>query len=294
MIELFHISDLHLGKSEYQELCVKQLLENMMRRHGFTPDGDKYLIVTGDITNSGKNDQYFTALKMLKPFRNRIIVVPGNHDYGWLGSGYSEERARNFDSPFADSLGFQHAFFDKSPFDRVLEDTTDKSKVAIIGLNSCRCKGVLDLAKGEIGALQRAKLTEIMERYAGLPKIIFLHHIPYKDASSPWMMTLIDHKELMSILTGRYNALAFGHQGAMKDPEDPETFQRAAKRGMKLLVLRDPAGKEYYHLDANCSIEDQACYHITVKESTVSATLDKFPPRPPEPKVNLEPPSGIR
>jgi hypothetical protein len=248
--------------------------------------------VTGDITNSGTDSQYFSALRELKTFRNRVLVVPGSHDYvGWLGTDFSEKRARSFDSPFADSLCIRHAFFDKVPHVTILEEGADGTKVVLIGLNSCKNKGVKDFARGEIGAFQRAKLAEIMDLYQDLPKIVYLHHIPHKAAQSPAMMTLEDHQELSAILKGRCEALAYGHQGDMEDPKNPVGSGKAAPvRVMEVLEIENPEWKGCKDLDANRSVDEQACYRITVSRSNVTAIKDIFPPRPPEPRVNLEPP----
>jgi hypothetical protein len=56
----------------------------------------------------------------------------------------------------------------------------------IIGLNSVSKKGTFedwDWAKGEIGESQRNELKDILAKSeAKTPKILFLHHIPNKDA----------------------------------------------------------------------------------------------------------------
>jgi hypothetical protein len=286
MIEIFHVSDLHLGRDAYREICVRRLLRNLTGRFDFPPDGNRYLLVTGDITNGGRDAEYFLALKVLMPFRNRVFFVPGNHDYGGLsGNHYSEGSARSFDSPFAECLGIHHPYFDKHPFASVLEDKTDGTKVALIGLNSCKHEGLLDFSRGEIGASQRAEMGNIMNNYQNLPKIVYLHHIPHKDAAWPAVMTLQDRKELMAILEGRFAVLAFGHQGGtLEDPSNADsTFRATPKRSMTILAEKVTGKVGSYILDADNSVDDQACYRITVQGYNVKVALEKFPPLSPEP-----------
>ena len=152
MLEIFHVSDLHFGQSNDQNEKAKSLLDGISRQFPFTGDSKRYLLVTGDITDGGKQSEYELAMRALWPFKGRVFVTPGNHDYGSLkGTDYSERKARRFDDPFAKILGFGHPFFDKKVFVQELQGPPSHSALVIIGLNSCAKKGVFDFAQGEVG-----------------------------------------------------------------------------------------------------------------------------------------------
>lgn len=134
----------------------------------------------------------------------------------------------------------------------------------------------LDVAKGEVGEKQRTRLDDVLKdsAYKAIPKIVYLHHIPHRQVHE-FGMSLTDYKELMAIVENRVDALAFGHDGAMRDPNKrrtthaphaarPMRVRRAGYRGIK------------YYLDANACIEGQSCYHITVEGQTVTARLVKL------------------
>jgi hypothetical protein len=267
MIELLHVSDLHLGKNAYMNGAAKSLLKAVSERYPFAGKENTYLLVTGDFTDHGKNSEYDLAGQALSPFRDRVFVTPGNHDYGsWFGTDYNEDKAKHFDTPFASDLGFKHTFFDKKVFVRELQDQAGHT-LLMIGLNSCAKVGTEDGAQGEIGEDQRNELAGILERYdANIPKILFLHHIPNKDAAYPWLMTLKDWKELMAVVGDKVDVLAFGHQGKLEvGTRGKSRTLKEVFRPMELRCLdggRKRALKRTWVLDADASVAEQSCYSI--------------------------------
>ena len=142
---------------------AKSLLKAVSERYPFAGKENTYLLVTGDVTDHGRNGEYDLAGQALTPFKDRIFITPGNHDYGsWGGTDYNEEKAKHFDVPFASALGFKHPFFDKKVFVRELQDESGHT-LMMIGLNSCAKVGVEDWAQGEIGE----RSEERTGRYTG-------------------------------------------------------------------------------------------------------------------------------
>ncbi|HOI15228.1 MAG TPA: metallophosphoesterase [Geobacteraceae bacterium] len=275
MIEVFHVSDLHFGQSVSRNRRAGHLLDAISRQFPFEGRDNRFLLVTGDITQNGRKSEYELALQALAPFAGRVFLTPGNHDYGsLLGTDYSVRKARYFDSPFAETLGFTHPFFNKKVFTRQLLDPSDHSALLVIGLNSCAREGIFDFAQGEVGAAQLAELDSII---AGAdpktPTLVFLHHIPDKEAEWDFVMTLRDWKELVTVVSGRVDVLAFGHQGTLMEvgrrgkagavpvqtrPMRARSLAPAVKRG----GARD--GKRALVLDADGSVPEQALYRITL------------------------------
>ena len=193
MIEIFHVSDLHFGKDARQNRKAQSLLDAISQK--LARHADRYLLVTGDITQHGRQNEYELAAQALSPFAGRVFITPGNHDYGsFFGMKYSVQKALYFDNPFANALRFTHRFFDKNVFVHLLQDQSDNSTL-MIGLNSCSKEGMDDWARGEIGDNQKNELALILAQCdARTPKILFLHHIPTKAAFSSFIMTLMDRR----------------------------------------------------------------------------------------------------
>jgi len=289
MIEIYHVSDLHLGKDTRK---AKRLLKNIKENFVIGEHENRWLLVTGDITQDGSKRQYKMALKALEPFKDKVWIAPGNHDYGLLGFVYSKYCAKNFDGLLAGGLGIDHQFFPKVPFSELIEDGMG-NKVLLVGLNSClKTSSWLDISKGEIGDEQRNNLERILaeSEYQNFPKIVFLHHIPHRRAHGLGM-SLKDFSELMDIVRDKVDAFAFGHQGKMEDA-DPEIAKKKKMSDRDLnrltdikdmdlpirqMKLRSGKGQGIrYYLDANHSVREQACYRITIEGDKVLARLVRF------------------
>jgi len=75
MIEIYHVSDLHIGKDTRK---AKRLLKRIKDKFEIGVQENRYLLVTGDITQDGLKRQYEMALKALTPFKDKVRIVPGN------------------------------------------------------------------------------------------------------------------------------------------------------------------------------------------------------------------------
>lgn len=281
MIEIIHVSDLHFGQGLFfwfHNRKVRSFLKKINNRFRFSDNEDRYLLVTGDITQHGNAAEYNTAAKALMPFKDRIFLTPGNHDYGSLfGTDYSEGKARYFDKPFAEGLGFTHGFSGKKVFSRILKDSSGRSMLMIIGLNSCSKTGIKDFAQGKIGRKQRDELNVILtDSDARIPKLLFLHHIPNKDADWEELMTLHDWRELMEIVKDRVNVIAFGHQGQkLQVGSKSESGPSPAKPRSMQKRYPDKSGRGYVLLDADSSVDELSYYYITLNGRKLDAEVRK-------------------
>ncbi len=75
---LAHLSDLHLGASRAGELAARRMVEQLLI------DGIDHVVVTGDLTDSGRFDQWELFREIFAPLERtgRLTIVPGNHDRG--------------------------------------------------------------------------------------------------------------------------------------------------------------------------------------------------------------------
>ncbi len=75
-MRLIHVSDLHFGP-HYSDSIGGQLLDAIA---SLRPDG---VIITGDLTQRAKHNEFVAAAEFLKKARQltaRVVVCPGNHD----------------------------------------------------------------------------------------------------------------------------------------------------------------------------------------------------------------------
>ena len=73
---LAHVSDLHLGRSEGTDVRVRALCQALLDR------GVDAVAVTGDVTHNGRRAEVERFFAIFDPFlrRDRLLMVPGNHD----------------------------------------------------------------------------------------------------------------------------------------------------------------------------------------------------------------------
>jgi 3',5'-cyclic AMP phosphodiesterase CpdA len=71
---LAHLSDLHLGRDARTDAAVARAAEALLQA-----DVDAVL-VTGDVTHRGRASELATFERLFAPLRDRVVVVPGNHD----------------------------------------------------------------------------------------------------------------------------------------------------------------------------------------------------------------------
>lgn len=114
------------------------------------------ILVTGDLVNSGRVEQYEHLRRLLDPLGDRVILLPGNHD------DRVALRAVFGDHPELGSGATCDAVVDLGDFDLVLLDT---------------------LVAGEPGGAlepgQLAWLAERLDEGAARPTLIAMHHPPF-------------------------------------------------------------------------------------------------------------------
>ena len=197
-MNIHHVSDLHLRRDMAHNRVVEAKLDLVRARMV----NDDVLVVTGDITDDGREEQYANALSLLAPFSGRIVVVPGNHDLSWLGNFYDKDCHKRFTK-------LRHALCADEPY------MFRKDGIAIgeiIVLDSCRRTGsIVDFAQGEIGRWNRWKLKRKLDamRAAGAISVVALHHNPfYQD----WFCRLLDAKKFLEVVLGRADVVLCGHE----------------------------------------------------------------------------------
>jgi 3',5'-cyclic AMP phosphodiesterase CpdA len=207
MLSFIHISDLHYHRDRSNNAGADQALTNIARDY---PGVN--LIVTGDITDDGHDEQYEHAFNALTPFAGRVFVCPGNHDFGAAGNFYSYERAQRFDRRLSGPLGQGGTFTgDATPVVNFVRGDTETAMLIALDSN-LETEHPFDFACGEVGASQLTFLNTLLASPApqGVVRILFLHHHPFMH-NNPFM-ELKDAREFWRTIYGRVHVVAFGHK----------------------------------------------------------------------------------
>jgi len=207
MKKIIHLSDLHVGHKDCGEK-FRAIIDNISQLK--QPAKEYIIVITGDIVNNanrGKQiDEAVEGIRLLEKRGFRVLVIPGNHDYGNGGMGkrkfveiFKERyyKSRDVSYPKLDIIG----------------------KTAFIGLDST----VEELhwndrffAEGELGKEQLKRLGEMLKdpQVTNRKKVIYLHHHPFDYKPG---MQLKDSGELKMMISNKVDALLFGHYH--RDPE---------------------------------------------------------------------------
>lgn len=164
-----------------------------------------WLVIAGDVTDNGTEAEYKEAYRLLASWKNRCLLVPGNHDNsGYHGLRWDAKAAARW-TKFSTKMS--------NSSDTVTGDWV------ICGLDSVNAHpDILELAQGELGEaeLNRAKDVIQQAHNAGKKICLVLHHqpsdSPRSGTSKPltatedqflnWAEKLKDSSEFLSIAYG--------------------------------------------------------------------------------------------
>ncbi len=151
MRTLVHLSDLHFGRVD------EQLLAPLRERvTALAPD---VVVVSGDLTQRAKSEQFEAARDFLDTLPGPQIIVPGNHDISLYNV------FRRFVQPL------------KRYMRHITEDLTPSyvdEEIAVIGVNTARS---LTFKDGRVNGEQMAQIRAQLARMdPKLVKIIVTHH----------------------------------------------------------------------------------------------------------------------
>ncbi|WP_027062416.1 metallophosphoesterase family protein [Mesorhizobium loti] len=151
MKTLVHLSDLHFGKTDSQ---VVEAIASEVRAIG--PD---LLVVSGDLTQRARKDEFLQARAFLDSFAGPRLVVPGNHDVPLWNV-------------------FARALTPLARYKRYIAADTDPfyadAEIAVVGINTARSLTIKD------GRINVRQLEAAAEKFAHLSdditRIVITHH----------------------------------------------------------------------------------------------------------------------
>lgn len=200
---LAHISDLHLPYvprlTLRQHFSKRQLsVWSWRRRHAvqsaavlevlkaeLQQAAVDHIVVTGDVTNFALPQEFVAAATWLGALAppDRLSLVPGNHDaLVAVPAGAGLDHWRAWTRLDEDGWPFIH----------------DLGGVVLIGVTTAVPTLPL-LARGRVGARQRARLEQCLRRYAGRCRVILMHHPPVEGIVSA-RKALADRAALRAVL----------------------------------------------------------------------------------------------
>lgn len=225
-MKLIHLSDTHIGRDD-NVVRMERLIADIVS----LGDPQDFLVVhTGDLNDTHSLDNMDLGRKVLQGLSNRgwrVLLAPGNHDYG-DSLHVDPHSAQRFQATYASYL-----FGEQPPQFPVLTLTDD---CALIGLDTNAAEmRFFDrwFAEGFLGAPQIAALNALLDRPEVLSRkvVLYFHHHPFFDAFAVradvgdkgylshlfgWntrrFRRLKDAYSLMQCVRDRVHLMLFGHQ----------------------------------------------------------------------------------
>ena len=198
------MSDLHVGHEDCGDK-FRALIDSITFLK--QPAKNYIIVITGDIVDNANHseqiDEAADAVEQFKDHGYKVLVVPGNHDYGTGTRG---------DKKFVGL--FKEKFYQSRKISYPKLDIIDR--IAFIGLDSTAEELHWHdrfFSEGELGKAQLKRLKKILKKpeVTGRKKVVYLHHHPFDFKLA---MELKDHNELRKIIENKIDMLLFGHYHA--------------------------------------------------------------------------------
>jgi 3',5'-cyclic AMP phosphodiesterase CpdA len=237
-VTLLHLSDLHLGEDIITRALWKRRAWWGIANQGITAGLKKsirdlqpdYIIVSGDFVNKAEEQTFRVAAKYLRELfldsgfdlKERVLVVPGNHDVSFFPSKHTDDSARLYRYKEFLKLLFNESDLESRKARFLLVD--QHRQLIFLCLDST-LKTLIPAAEGQIGLSQRGWIERKMkqaERHAGASfkryaKIAVVHHHPEpivgSGADGERLMQLLDAGDLKTLLLKHsFNIVLHGHK----------------------------------------------------------------------------------
>jgi len=220
-LTLVHLSDLHCVETDDGE-CIQNRFEfgdlrpNEWAIHTINviqaqlPEA--FVVITGDVTNSGTKSQMKRAAELFAPVADRTLMVPGNHDKNPVGQGLLGALKR-FSDPRGDEWWrlFGPATCKWLDDDQSVFQFRACDHVVIYGIDSTR-GSEKTWAQGEVSDSQLDALATnlVRSRRQGLRTVIAMHHHPFIAEGLP--TELVNADRFRRRIKGLADLVLFGHK----------------------------------------------------------------------------------
>lgn len=234
---IIHISDIHLGKTDLEKTNFERIIDKIIANYA---SQKPIIIVTGDIVDDGDAQQYDEARRILDKLYHeglKVLLVPGNHDYGKNGNHAEKKNYQQFQSSFSKyfkntPVGFPyelelngHVFIGLNSMADVFKNgkVIPTNDDGIFSGNSNYGDKDVYFASGKLGKDQINKTIEILNKHRARTSekkvILYLHHHPFP--IKPHIIGkvdglfhgLVDGEDFMNAIKNCHvDLLLFGHE----------------------------------------------------------------------------------
>ena len=209
MIRVIHISDLHVRSNirRQENGNAKRLTKEIIKRYGKDKNNKTIVIMTGDLVDDGKEEQYKQlANNVINPLKQKFMVLaaPGNHDYALWGNAFDKKALKRF-RDYVTKIP-PHP---KSRVDTV--DIPNERKVLFIGIDSADPGDKAFFADGIVDKQQRddIKKTLKVNKYKDYYKVLYVHHHPFL---RKWFVAFQQASEFLNMIKTKVDLILFGHK----------------------------------------------------------------------------------
>ncbi|MDB5229951.1 MAG: metallophosphoesterase [Chitinophagaceae bacterium] len=173
------ISDTHIGSPNG---ASEEDLRRTVKDVNAMNDVD-FVVITGDITELGTNEQLKLAKQLLDSFNKPWYIIPGNHDAGWSESG---------GDAFAQTFGNDKFVF-------------DHDGIRFIG---CASGPYVRMSDGHVPRSHINWLDSVLKKTPDDMPVIFLNHYPMDNQMDNWYEVIdrLKTKNTIAILCGHGHA----------------------------------------------------------------------------------------
>jgi 3',5'-cyclic AMP phosphodiesterase CpdA len=217
-LKIIQLSDLHIGKSnniEKTSRLVDWIINNQDQHQS------ELILITGDLVDDGANWQFLqakTEIQRLEDEGYKVLVAPGNHDYGPDGIREKKQSKKDFEDLISQVGDYPHLFIQSGQAFVILDSmAAEIERVDFWG------------AQGFLGEKQLQLLDKLLDELADNPAvenvILAMHHHPFDYL---FYHGLRDHEDLKGVISRRMhepprvNVLLFGHKHLDHRFNDPE------------------------------------------------------------------------
>ena len=183
MIKFIHITDLHLSHPDLDDPNLHSDTEGAFREIIkailLMEEKPKFVVLSGDLTNTGEKKSYQLLKELLKPLLMPVILAIGNHD-----------KRESF-----------HEIFNGAESSDPYFDDDIYSGLHVITLDS----SIPGRIAGEICDEQFNYLNKALKRHEVTPKLLVIHHPPKIDPDGlPWgSLSMESTLKLDNVLRGQ-------------------------------------------------------------------------------------------
>lgn len=302
---ILHISDLHIvdfkPKNDKVQLSyvddsddfINNLIDSIQTECSENKSSIEYIFVTGDIANAGKKQEYDKATDFLNKLttglnipKDKVKLVPGNHDINWTDiDGYIEERDFQDESYKLHEIKFKKF---KNFFDGFYENDSAKfkedspvvdfyvdndNKVLILSLNSVFYES--SSSEYHFGCINHKELRKYLEdefkdEYKSYGKLVLLHH-----HESAFLNNDTYNWSKVETILNKYNFNVFIH-GHLHD-DDSESRDDGALNyyfGVSSLAKKDSGIENSYNLFFNKNSENE--FEVTTLHFSKNSTKKNY------------------